>query len=118
MPRLYLCRALRDQQRNFAMKTKRTKRKIWLGVGAFVVAGASAPGAAGPLAGNNVPGLLALTDVVTDTAVPRMHAAGIVVAQHAGHAPKPEEGGEEGGESKSVATLPPALAFAVRIALL
>ncbi len=100
------------------MKTKRKKRKIWLGVGAFVVAGASAPGAAGPLAGNNVPGLLALTDVVTDTAVPRMHAAGIVVAQHAGHAPKPEEGGEEGGESKSVATLPPALAFAVRIALL
>ena len=54
MPQLYLCRALRDQQRNFAMKTKRKKpkvRKIWLGVGAFVVAGASAPGAAGPLAG-------------------------------------------------------------------
>ncbi len=43
---------------------------------------------------------------------------GSSLAQHAEHAPKPEEGGEEGGESKGVATLPPALAFAVRIALL
>jgi hypothetical protein len=101
------------------MKTKRKKRKarkVWLGVGAFVVAGTSAPGVAGSLAGHDVPSLRALT-VVTDTAIPRPHSAGVVLAQHAEHAPKPAEGGEEGGE-KGVATLSPALAFAVRIALL
>jgi hypothetical protein len=102
---------------DFDMKTKRKNRKIWLGVGAFVVVGATAPGAAGPLAGNDVTDLRALTDVVTDTAISRTSSGGFVVAQHGDHAPKADESGEEGGE-KGVATLPPTLAFGVRIALL
>ena len=92
----------------------KTKRKIWLGVGAFVVAGAGATGA-GPLTGGQVPDLSASTGVVTDTAIPR--TAGFVVAQHGDHAEKSGEGGEEGGE-KGIANLPPELAFATRIALL
>jgi hypothetical protein len=88
----------------------KTKRKIWLGVGAFVVAGAGATGA-GPIDGGRVPDLSSPTGLVTDTAIPR--TAGLVVAQHADHAAKAAEGGEEGG-----ANLPPELAFATRIALL
>jgi hypothetical protein len=48
----------------------KTKRKIWLGVGAFVVAGAGATDA-GPLVGGQFPDLSAPTGLVTDTAVPR-----------------------------------------------
>jgi hypothetical protein len=92
----------------------KTKRKIWLGVGAFVVAGAGATGA-GPLVGGQFPDLSAPTGLVTDTAVPR--TAGWIVAQHGDHAEKSGEGGEEGGE-KGIANLPPELAFAARIALL
>jgi hypothetical protein len=92
----------------------KTKRKIWLGVGAFVVAGAGATGA-GPLDGVRVLDLSAPTGLVTDTAIPR--TGGLVVAQHGDHAAKADEGGEEGGE-KGVANLPPEPAFATRIALL
>src|SRR5262245_17776534 len=94
---------------------KNTRRKIWLGIGAFVMAGASTSGIAGPLAGRDVPDLRAPNIFSTDTAIPS--TAGYVVAQHGDHAPKSGEGGEEGGE-KGVATLPPELAFAVRVALL
>ncbi len=94
----------------------KTKRKIWLGVGAFVVAGASATGAA-PLTGGKVPDLRATTDLVTDAAIPRSSPAGFVLAQHDDHAPKAGGSGEEGGE-KGVATLPPPLAFGTRIAWL
>ena len=62
------------------------------------------------------PDLRAPRALPTDTAIPA--SAGYVVAQHGDHAPKTGEGGGEEGGEKGVATLPPALAFAVRIALL
>ncbi len=119
----------------------KTKSKIWLGIGAFVVAGAGAsvdplvadtaagPGAFSGKADTGFPQKMRPTTEscapngpTTDTAIPAMSAGRFVIAQHADHAPKAdkgsgEAGGEEGGE-KGVANLPPALAFAARIALL
>jgi hypothetical protein len=95
----------------FKMKTK---SKIWLGVGAFVVVGAGVAGATGPLApyaASAQPGPTA------DAAIPAISSGGIVVAQHADHGKEAGEGGE-GGESKGLANLPPELAFTARIALL
>src|SRR5215471_4427813 len=94
----------------------RTKSKIWLGVGACVVIGAGAA-SGGQLTAEAVPGVLRAP--ATDTAVARVHAGRIVVAQHSAgdHAAKDKEAGE-GGEGKGLANLPPDLAFAVRIALL
>jgi hypothetical protein len=90
------------------------KSKIWLGVGAFVVAGTGAMGA--PLVADmpSINGLRAPSGLATDTAIPRAHAGGFVLAQHAEHG---KEAGE-GGESKNLANLPPDLAFGVRLALL
>jgi hypothetical protein len=90
----------------------KTKRKIWVGVGAFVVAGAGAAGAAGPLAAPT-PVLSTLPGMPTETAIP-ITAGRIVVAQHAAHG---QDAGE-GGESKGLADLPPDLGFAARVALL
>jgi hypothetical protein len=90
----------------------KAKRKIWIGVGAFVVAGAGAAGAAGPLVAPT-PVLSRLPGVPTETAIP-MTAGRIVVAQHAAHG---QDAGE-GGESKGLADLPPDLGFAARVALL
>src|SRR5262245_1011588 len=58
----------------------KTKRKIWLGVGAFVIAGAGAAGAADPLAAPTtlVPG--ELPGAATETAIP-LTAGRIVVAE-------------------------------------
>jgi hypothetical protein len=95
----------------------RSKRKIWLGVGVVMVAGTGTVGIGAPLAVEtaSVRGLQARFDA--DTAIPRF--AGVVIAQHADHAKadRAKEGGE-GGESKGIASLPPELAFGVRIALL
>jgi hypothetical protein len=93
----------------------KTKRKIWVGVGAFVVAGAGAAGAAGaagPLAAPT-PVLSTLPGMPTETAIP-ITAGRIVVVQHAAHG---QDAGE-GGESKGLADLPPDLGFAARVALL
>jgi hypothetical protein len=106
-------------------------RKIWLGVGAFVVAGtgaigsraADAPLAEGRQSSALPPGVAA--KLVTDTAIPRVSSGSFVLAQHGDHGPAasqepskaPSEGGE-GGESKGIDDLPPDLAFAVRLALL
>ena len=92
----------------------KTKRKIWLGVGAFVVAGTGAISA--PLAAEmpSIDSFRSSSSLATDTAIPRARSGGVVFAQHVDH---PKEAGE-GGESKGVANLPPDLAFAVRIALL
>src|SRR5262245_58895854 len=90
----------------------RSTRKIWLGVGAVVVTGAIGPHGA-PLA--DTPRTLAAPSrLAASTAIPR--TAGIVVAEaeHAGHDVK----AGEGGESKSIANLPPELGFGVLIALL
>src|SRR5436190_20885133 len=92
----------------------KTKSKIWLGVGAFVVAGTSAMG--GPLVAETpaIKGLRAPSGLATATAIPRAPAGGFVLAQHTDHG---KEAGE-GGESRNLADLPPDLAFGVRIALL
>jgi len=94
----------------------RTKSKIWLGVGAFAVAGAV--GAGGPLAQTTSDARTAAAPQ-TDTAIPWSRSGGMVVAQHAGH-DQPDQNKEagEGNEGKGLANLPPELAFAVRIALL
>ena len=91
-----------------------TKRKIWVGVGAFVIAGTGAM--SGPLAVETpaINGLRAPSGLATDTAIPRATARGLVLAQHVEHG---KDAGE-GGESKNLANLPPDLAFGARIALL
>jgi hypothetical protein len=94
------------------------KSKIWLGVGAFVVAGTSAAGGA-QLGIDRVPGIDALRAPATDTAVARIPSGRIVIAQHSGHEqPDPKKEAGEGNEGKGLANLPPELAFAARIALL
>jgi hypothetical protein len=94
----------------------KTKSKIWLGVGAFVVVGSGAVGAgalepAATVALRRLP-----SGLVTDTAIPQPRAGEIVLAQHEGHAPGQDAG--EGGESQRIANLPPDLALAVRLAML
>jgi len=103
----------------------KSKHKIWVGVGAFVFAGTAASGVAsgpapdvmGPLAKTAQSGLRAA--MPADSAdSPQRH---IRLAQHGDHAKPPAgEGGEAGesGDSSSIASLPPELAFATRIALL
>jgi hypothetical protein len=94
------------------------KSKIWLGVGAFVVAGTGATGGT-PLGVETVPGIDVLRAPATETALVRIPSGRVVIAQHSGHDqadPKKEAG--EGNEGKGLANLPPELAFAVRVALL
>ena len=88
----------------------KTKSKIWLGVGAFVAIGAGATTA--PLARPPVPTLP--KDLAAGTAIPRAPTGSFVLTQHSQHT---QDAGE-GGEAKSLANLPPELAFAARIALL
>jgi hypothetical protein len=93
----------------------KTKSKIWLGVGAFVVAGTGAmpaggsPAAGIPSAGLGAPAARSRAGAVADFCSTR-----IVLAQHDGQA----KNAGEGGETKGLEALPPDLAFAVRIALL
>jgi hypothetical protein len=90
------------------------KRKVWLGVGAFVVVGAGATSGAGLLVADTPSGISG-PGMTNDTAIASSRAVGAtVVAQHAGH----NADAGEGGESKGLADLPPDLAFAARIALL
>src|SRR6266849_4984061 len=107
---MYLARRHEASPRGNDMKTK---SKIWLGVGAFVVVGT---GAAGPLAGGMASGLSEPTNSTADTAVPS--SGPIVFAQHADHGKQAGKEAGEGGEAKGLANLPPELAFAARIALL
>ena len=88
------------------------KTKIWLGVGAFVLAGTGATGAVSPLATETVSGESGLSAQSPDTAMRPATSPGVVIAQHAGH-----DAGE-GGESQGLANLPPDLAFAARVTLL
>ena len=90
----------------------KTKSKVWLGVGAFIMVGTSAAGGAPlPLADTAAEPQARGTPVadVAGTAV-----APVVVAQHVDHG---QQAGE-GGEAKDLSSLPPDLAFAVSIALL
>ena len=123
----------------------RTRTKIWLGVGAFVMAGSSAADSGAITQTARADAALlensALTDPRADAATPR-DTAGIVLAQHrhggeggerrakskgggeggerAARAKKSKQGGEggesEGGERGGSAALPPDLDFALKIA--
>lgn len=102
----------------------KTTMKIWVGVGAFVVAGGSALSAAAqgtPALAADAPQAAAAT-ATTDTAAGLREGAAHhrVLAQsaasHSGHGG--EGGGEEGGEKGAAASLPPDLGFALSIAQL
>lgn len=95
----------------------KTRSKIWLGVGAFVVAGTGAIGITAPHADTrNVTSARATGDLMNETSPPRIPGSSLVVAQHARHG---GEGGEgEGGEKGKGAKLPPDLDFALKIALM
>ena len=92
----------------------KVKTKIWLGVGAFVLAGSGATttSAIPPLAAETSSGVSGLPARSPDTAASPAASRGVVMAQHAGH-----DAGE-GGESQGLANLPPDLAFAARVTLL
>ncbi len=101
--------------------------KIWVGVGAFVVAGASAATAVGaaPAFSGSATGVHGQPARAIDGAVqPGSQAAGMQLAamRHGGEAGEAGEkgsekaGGEEGGEGGAAAKLPPDLSFAVKIA--
>ena len=92
----------------------KVKTKIWLGVGAFVLAGSDATttSAIPPLAAETSSGVRGLPARSPDTATSPSASRGMVMAQHAGH-----DAGE-GGESQGLANLPPDLAFAARVTLL
>jgi hypothetical protein len=88
------------------------KSKIWLGVGAFVVAGVNAPASELPASG-----LQARTGSVSDVALARAvgNSMQMAAAKQHKHGGEGGEGGEEGG-AKGAAKLPPDLDFALRIA--
>ena len=92
----------------------KVKTKIWLGFGAFVLAGSGATttSAIPPLAAETSSGVSGLPARSPDTAASPAASRGVVMAQHAGH-----DAGE-GGESQGLANLPPDLAFAARVTLL
>jgi hypothetical protein len=94
----------------------RIKNKIWVGIGAFVVAGTGAVSASGPApqpVNRNVSNS-PLAELLNRTSIPQSPSQGFVVAQHAKHG---GEGGEnEGGEKGAGAKLPPDLSFALKIA--
>jgi hypothetical protein len=100
--------------RDVDMATRNTStRKIWIGVGAFVVAGGGAMAADAPAAPTSALTAVSLAGgAMSDAAIARGPI--FRFAQHADHG---KEAGE-GGESKGLANLPPGLAFAVRLALL
>ena len=90
----------------------KTRSKIWLGVGAFVVVGTGTTSAVGLPAAETASGLSGRPALPADAAISSVER--ILLAQHAGHGPD----AGEGGETKDFAGLPPELAFAARIALL
>jgi hypothetical protein len=100
------------------MKTRKTRNKIWVGVGACVVIGAGAS-----IAAETVPGVATLPGPAADAAAVHERSGRLVVAQHGGadhgdmNKANQDDAGE-GNEAQAIANLPPELAFAVRIALL
>ncbi len=82
----------------------RTRNKIWVGIGAFVVAGTGAVGASGPAPQSpHAPNInvshTPLAELLSRTSIPQSPSQGFVIAQHAKHG---GEGGEnEGGEKGS-----------------
>ena len=104
----------------------KSKTKIWLGVGAFVVAGVSGANGESPAApqlhANDVSGIALTRALSTDlsSAKKRQGGEGGEHGERGAKAKKKQggeggEGGEEGG-AKGAAKLPPDLDFALRIA--
>jgi hypothetical protein len=97
----------------------RTRSKVWVGVGAFVVVGTGAAATDGSRAAQvSSVGDLRASSFAISTAIPRPPSARILLAQHGDHQPAPAKEGGEGGEAKGISNLPPDLAFGVRLALL
>jgi len=101
----------------------KSKTKIWLGVGAFVVAGVSGANGESPAApqlhANDVSGIALTRALSTDLSSAKKRQGG-EGGEHDAKAKKKQggeggEGGEEGG-AKGAAKLPPDLDFALRIA--
>ena len=94
----------------------KSKTKIWLGVGAFVVAGVGSAGAEPPAIANDV-SAIALTRALSDVSAAKKHGHGEGGERAATKKQGGEggEGGEEGG-ARGGAALPPDLDFALRIA--
>ena len=101
----------------------KSKTKIWLGVGAFVVAGVSGANGESPAApqlhANDVSGIALTRALSTDLSSAKKRQGG-EGGEHGAKAKKKQggeggEGGEEGG-AKGAAKLPPDLDFALRIA--
>lgn len=96
----------------------KTKTKIWLGVGAFVVAGVTAANAEGP-----APDPLGVNESVSGIALARALSSPLRLAamkhggEHGEHGAKKKQGGEggEGGERGAKVKLPPDLDFALKI---
>jgi len=90
----------------------KSKTKIWLGVGAFVVAGASGTAAQTPV--QLVPDSRSASDLALTRALASDLAAARKKHQHA--APAKPQGGEAGEAGGKQANLPPDLDFALKIA--
>lgn len=95
----------------------RTQTKIWLGVGAFVIAGTApvSPSGAATARANLPLNARAVGDPATETALPRVPASGFVLVQHRAAG---EAGEGEAGEKGAKVQLPPNLDFALKIALI
>src|SRR5207237_143907 len=98
-------------------RAMKTKSKVWLGIGAFVITGTALDGHAQPVS-LSLPDLSSARGAHAEGALSRARSGGVVLAQHGDHAKEPGKDAGEGGEGKGLANLPPDLAFAVRISLL
>jgi len=108
-----------------AERQMKSKSKIWIGIGAFVMAGASGGAASAETAGLD---RLPTYDSVSDVALARALSTDISAAKKHGHggeggerAAKKKQGGEGGGGgeeggAQEAAKLPPDLDFALKIA--
>jgi hypothetical protein len=89
----------------------KTRTKIWLGIGTVVVAGTSAANAGPAIEAGSRVILQSLVHDATATAVGRVRASGLMLAQHRAGG----EAGEAGGEMGAKPSLPPDLDFALKI---
>jgi hypothetical protein len=96
----------------------KTSTKVWLGVGAFVVAGSGAVSTqANPLDHTKALAERLPLDARTPVA-PHTDTSAIILAQHTKHGGEAGEGGEGEGGEKGAAKLPANIAFGLRIAQL
>jgi hypothetical protein len=93
----------------------KTKTKIWLGIGACVVAGTGAVAPGTISAGANT--TMSQHPLASAPAMPRLPLSDVTVAQAMQHGKPAGEAGEQGGE-KGAVDLPPDLDFALKIALI